>query len=150
MSVLTTKRSVFVLGSLVAMAAVSTTGILRSQTTPQASAEIKHEKEVLSKAMARKLKSTQDLVKALAVEDFAQIDASAALLKQIGQDTLWKVSPNVTYIKYASEFSTISGQLAAAGRDKDLNAATLAYVRLTINCIDCHKFVRDGRILGEK
>jgi hypothetical protein len=106
--------------------------------------------KVLGPAMALKLKHTHELITALTVEDFDRLADSAIELKRVGRDTLWKVSPNITYVKYSSEFAAIADELARCARERDLNGATLSYVRLTINCVDCHKFVRDNRVLDPK
>ena len=37
--------------------------------------------------------------------------------------------------------------LTKSARDRNLDAATLAYVRVTKGCVDCHKFVR-GKLVG--
>ncbi len=106
--------------------------------------------KVLQQAMDMKLKHTHELITCLAVEDFEKLGKNAEALKRIGRDTLWKVSPSVAYIKYSTEFTAISDELARCAKEKDLNGATLAYVRLTINCVDCHKYVRNDRILDPK
>ena len=35
--------------------------------------------------------------------------------------------------------------MQAKAKAKNLDGATLAYVRLTMNCIECHKYVRDHK-----
>jgi hypothetical protein len=106
--------------------------------------------KVLGPAMALKLRHTHELITALAVEDYDRLADSTQALKRVGRDTLWKVSPNIAYVKYSSEFAMIADELARCAREHDLNGATLSYVRLTINCVDCHKDVRDHRILDPK
>jgi len=106
------------------------------------------QRKVIQEAMANKLKSTHDVVTALSVEDFALLADSAQRLKQIGQNVLFKVSPNLTYVKYSAEFATLADELARRAQEKDINGATLSYIRLTINCVECHKFCRDSRIFG--
>jgi hypothetical protein len=103
--------------------------------------------KVLGPAMALKLRHTHELITALAVEDFDRLADNAEALKRVGRDTLWKVSPNLAYVKYSSEFAMIADELARCAREHDLNGATLSYVRLTINCVDCHKLVRNNRVL---
>ena len=71
-------------------------------------------------------------------------------MKQIGQDTLWKISPNLTYVKYSAEFASVADELARRAKENDLNGVTLSYVRLTINCVECHNFARDNRIFDTK
>jgi hypothetical protein len=108
------------------------------------------QRKAIQQAMAEKLKQTHTIVTALAVEDFAQLGDAAQKLKQIGKDTLWKVSPNLTYVKYSAEFVSQADELGRRAKEGDLNGATLSYIRLTINCLECHKFARDNRIFGAK
>jgi hypothetical protein len=108
------------------------------------------QREVLGRAMAKKLRHTQELIAALAVEDFTRLADNAQSLKVIGEQTLSKVSPNLTYVKYSAEFTALAEELARRAKAADLNGATLSYVRLTINCVECHKFTRDQRVLGRR
>jgi hypothetical protein len=119
-------------------------------TTPSPRDDPEQQRKALSRSMAMKLKHTQELVAALAVEDFVQLADNARALKEIGRDTLWKVSPNLKYVKYGAEFTSIAEELERHAREKDLNGATLSYVRLTLNCVECHKYLRDNRILDPK
>jgi hypothetical protein len=100
--------------------------------------------------MQKKLKYAQILIEGLANEDFALIRDNTRELRKIAGDAQWKISPNLTYIKYSSEFATIAEELERRASEKDLNGATLSYIRLTINCVDCHKFVRDNRIFDDR
>ena len=69
-------------------------------------------------------------------------------LRLIGDSTLLKISPNLEYAKYSIEFSSIVDELGRRAKDHDLNGATLSYIRLTVNCVECHKYVRDKNIFG--
>lgn len=106
------------------------------------------QRKILAPIMAKKLRHTQQLIAALAVEDFARVASDARELKLIGEATLSKVSPNLDYVRYCGEFTALADELARRARDHDLNGVTLSYVRLTINCVECHKYVRDRHILG--
>jgi hypothetical protein len=100
--------------------------------------------------MKSKLQHTQFLIDGLAREDFGLILDHANELKRLGEDSLKRISPNLTYVKYAVEFVNITDELARRAKDQDLNGATLSYIRLTINCVECHKFTRDNRILDRR
>ena len=92
--------------------------------------------------MRQKLKHAQSLIEGLAVEDFGMIRDNARALRKVAQDAQWRVSPNLMYVKYSAEFADIADELERRATEKDLDGATLSYVRLTINCVDCHKYVR--------
>jgi hypothetical protein len=100
--------------------------------------------------MKEKLKHSQALLGGLAVEDFAMIGDHARQLRAIGEASLKRVSPNLTYIKYSAEFVSITDELERRAKDEDLNGATLSYIRLTMNCVECHKYTRDFHLLDQR
>jgi hypothetical protein len=100
--------------------------------------------------MRQKLRHAQFLIEGLANEDLALIRDNARALRKIAGDAQWRVSPNLAYVKYGAEFAGIADELERRANEKDLNGATLSYIRLTINCVDCHRFVRDNRILDSR
>ncbi|MFI5459758.1 MAG: hypothetical protein ACHRXM_30400 [Isosphaerales bacterium] len=117
----------------------------RAQGNPSDDDE-KH--KVLARVMEKKLRYSHRLMTSLAIEDFARLQDDARELKLIGEATLSKVSPNLDYVKYAMEFSSVTEELGRRARNHDLNGATLSFLRLTMNCVDCHKVVRDKNIFG--
>ncbi len=110
-------------------------------------AQVESQKGALRKAMLQKLRSVQDVIAALAIEDYEVISSSASMLKRIGSGTLGKATPDLTYIKFSSEFTSLAADLEARAKEGDLNGATLSYLRMTINCVECHKHVRTARLL---
>jgi hypothetical protein len=108
------------------------------------------DRQEIRKDMAEKLKGAQELMTGLAIENYEMLADRANVLRRIGAGSLAKVSPSLEYLKYNAEFVAIAEQLERRARTRDLNGATLSYVRLTINCVECHKYVRDERILIPK
>jgi hypothetical protein len=115
---------------------------------PDARDDAEQRRKILASAMAKKLRHAHQLMTSLATEDFAQMAIDAGELKRIGETALMKASPNEDYIKYATEFSSVVEELGRRAKAHDLNGATLSYMRLTMNCVECHKYVRDKSILG--
>jgi hypothetical protein len=118
----------------------------RDRPNPRLEAERQH--NILAPIMEQKLRYTHRLITSLAIEDFKQMALDARELKLIGETTLMKVSPNLEYVKYSAEFSSVVEELGHRAKAHDLNGATLSYIRLTMNCVDCHKYVRDKNVLG--
>jgi hypothetical protein len=110
--------------------------------------EAERQHKVLAPIMDKKLRYTHRLITSLAIEDFQQMALDARELKLIGETTLMKVSPNLEYVRFSTEFSSVVEELGHRAKAHDLNGATLSYIRLTMNCVDCHKYVRDTNILG--
>jgi hypothetical protein len=68
-------------------------------------------------------------------------------MRELSEDARWQVSPNVNYLRLSAEFQDLAGELATTAKDKNLDGATLAYVKLTMNCVKCHKLVRAERLI---
>jgi hypothetical protein len=118
----------------------------RDQANPVAEARQQH--RILEAAMDAKLRHTHRLITSLAVEDFARMAQDAAELRRIGESALLKISPDVEYVKFCTEFSTVVEELGRRAKAHDLNGATLSFIRLTMNCVECHKHVRDKNLAG--
>lgn len=118
---------------------------LRAQPGPPGG--VAPRRSAVGQAMQSKLKHTHELIDALAVEDFEQLTESARTLAEIGRETLAKVSPDSSYARYSAEFSATADELARRAKMNDLDGVALSYVRLTMNCVDCHRLVRDEHLL---
>ena len=92
--------------------------------------------------MTRKLASANKLLEGLAIEDFEMLDDSAARLELLSQEAGWQVLQTPEYRRMSDSFRHAVGQLQVAAKEKNLDAASLAYIRMTITCVDCHRHVR--------
>ena len=96
--------------------------------------------------MRTKLEYSKKVLEGLTLEDYDAIGKSAKSLRLLSQAAEWEVPtiPNATdYVYLTREFQEISDELAKKASQKNIDGATLAYVRLTMNCVRCHKYVRD-------
>ena len=50
----------------------------------------------------------------------------------------------------STEFERVTTKLAKYASEKNLEGASLMYVQLTLNCVDCHRFVRDKGLQVKK
>ena len=98
--------------------------------------------------MREKLEHSQNILKALTEEDYFTIGKDAKRLSAMTQEASWQAFQNPDYAQFSIAFRRQANTLTKAAGDKNIDAATLAYVRLTMSCIDCHKFVR-GKLIGE-
>ena len=97
--------------------------------------------------MRDKLELSQGALEGLATEDYALIIAKGTKLSAMSQEVDWRVFENPDYDQQSVTFRRHVTSLVKAAEAKDLDAATLAYVRLTVSCVDCHKLVR-GKLLA--
>jgi hypothetical protein len=93
--------------------------------------------------MEAKLLYSQKLLGALANENYDQIAAQAQNLKLLSLESTWNILQTPEYIQHSADFRRRADHLSKAAKQKNLDAAALAYVQLTLNCIECHKHVRD-------
>jgi hypothetical protein len=92
--------------------------------------------------MQRKLEHAQKVLEGIVVEDFDLIEKNARALSLLSQAAEWQILPSAEYRRHREEFRRTTESLAKAARDKNVEAAALAYVQLTMNCVNCHKYVR--------
>lgn len=97
--------------------------------------------------MRDKLELSQRVLEGLANEDYDLIIAKGTKLSAMSRDADWRVFENPNYDQQSAIFRRHVDSLVKAAKDKNLDAATLAYVRVTMSCVDCHKLVR-GKLLA--
>lgn len=101
--------------------------------------------EKVSKFMRAKLIHSQKILEALALEDFAQLAKHSQDLKLLSQESNWNVLQTEQYVLHSQDFRRRADALTDAAKKKNLDGASLAFVELTLNCVQCHKHVRDVR-----
>jgi hypothetical protein len=95
--------------------------------------------------MRMKLEFSKNVLEGLTLENYAMISKNAKALKTLSEAAEWEVPtiPNVNeYVAFTSEFQKLSDELAKKATDKNIDGATLTYLKLTMNCVNCHKYVR--------
>lgn len=96
--------------------------------------------------MQQKLGNAQKVLEGVAVQDFALIEKHAQELSLISNRIEWQVMKTPEYLQYSNDFRRSLDQLARAASNKNIDAAALAYVQMTMNCVNCHKHVREQRV----
>lgn len=92
--------------------------------------------------MRDKLELSQRILEGLANEDYDLIIAKGSRLSAMSQEAGWQAFENPEYAEHSLTFRRNVDAVVRAARGRNLDGATLAYVRITMNCVDCHKFVR--------
>jgi hypothetical protein len=126
------KRAIFV-GCVLLIAAFWLATTLRGQR-PQTND--------LKDFMRAKLLHSQKLVEGLTTENYEMIAKHAQDLSLLCEDEQWQVFRTSDYIARSKEFRRAADALTEAGRAKNLDAASLGYVDVTLKCVECHKYLR--------
>lgn len=98
--------------------------------------------------MKQKLEMSQNILAGLTKGDFDAIEANAQkmnlvnyLEKQIAAD-----QPHYKeYTRQLTAFETANRDLLRQAAKKNIEGSTLAYMQLTVSCVQCHKIVRDAK-----
>jgi cytochrome c556 len=100
----------------------------------------------VSEFMRAKLVHSQKVLEGLATENFDQIAKNAQDLSLLSQAATWQVLQTAEYRDRSTEFRRSADALAEAAKKKNLEGAALAYVDVTMKCVNCHKYVRQVRM----
>lgn len=95
--------------------------------------------------MRLKLPHAHRVLDGIILEDYDLIAKSANQLSLLSQEANWNVLQTPEYLQHSVEFRRAVESVSRAARDKDADEATLAYMEMTLKCVNCHKYVRDAR-----
>ena len=90
--------------------------------------------------MRAKLAHAQDVLAGLALEDYDAIARAAQELSLASQASSWQVLQTAEYARQSGEFRRSCESLKTAAREKNLDAATLAWMEVTMKCVQCHRY----------
>ena len=93
--------------------------------------------------MRAKLGHAQLVLEGLALADYDLIARGAHDLALASQASSWQVLQTEDYARQSREFRRACESLRSAAKDKNLDGAALAWMEVTLKCIQCHKYVRD-------
>jgi hypothetical protein len=100
-----------------------------------------------AEVMKQKLTHTQDVLRGIALEDYAAIEVSAKKLNQLSQATGWFARQTPEYELFTAEMRRQTDALGRAAKNRNIDAATLAYFQLTVSCVNCHKYMRGSKVV---
>ena len=102
---------------------------------------------VAKEFMREKLGHSQRVLEGIVTEDFDLIIAKGAVLSAMTREADWRLFENPEYDEQSRVFRRHVDAIVKAARDKNSEAATLSYVRMTMSCVDCHRLVR-GKLVA--
>lgn len=107
-------------------------------------------KDKVAGFMRLKLGHSEKLLEGIALADFAMIEKNAQELSSLSRDEMWQILQTPDYLQHSIEFRRSADRVVAAAKKNNIDAAALAYVGLTMQCVNCHKHVRDVRMAGRE
>jgi cytochrome c556 len=95
--------------------------------------------------MRQKLQTMHQLLEGLVLEDYTVIEKSASMLANISKASTWHKTDNEEFQLYAKSFQNSAIFLQEMARKKNLEGIAMGYIRVNLDCMQCHNFVRTGR-----
>jgi hypothetical protein len=92
--------------------------------------------------MKLKLDHAQKVFCALAKNELETAASNAASLAALTRDARWRRSETPEYLARSVEFERTATTLADMANAKNSEGAALAWVQLTAQCLDCHRWMR--------
>ena len=103
----------------------------------------KASKAQLGSFMELKLEHAKGILEGLATEDFEQIARSSQALTALSLESSWNAHTTTEYLDHSADFRRALNVVTSAAREENLNRAALGYVSMTVQCMECHRYLRD-------
>lgn len=97
--------------------------------------------------MRAKLEHSQRVLEGITTANHEMIAKHAQEISLLSQAEMWQVLQTPEYFERSAEFRRAADALTQAGKEKNLDGATLAYVDMTVKCVNCHKYVRKVKMV---
>jgi hypothetical protein len=105
--------------------------------------DVKPDRKKVSELMRRKLEHAQKILEGITMNNFKMIAQHADDLLKVSKEVEWNVIRTAKYELFSDEFRRTATALVKHAKDKNLDGASLTYLEATLNCFNCHRYVRD-------
>jgi hypothetical protein len=99
--------------------------------------------QALSRFMRQKLQASNLILEGLCTEDLKLVEDGSQTLMKMSHEERWRVSNDVLYRRYSTEFMHAVEELQKEAEAMDMNGTSLAWVNVTMKCLKCHEWVRN-------
>jgi hypothetical protein len=100
----------------------------------------------LSRVMRTKLTHAQKILEAVVTSDWAALASETEALEALTNDPRWAMLKAPQYARHSVDFRRAIQELRQAAARRDLEKAPTAYNAVTLQCVECHRFVARERI----
>lgn len=104
----------------------------------------------VASVMRDKLGHTQKILEAVVTSDWVALEAQSRVLEQLTNDRRWFVLNSPEYARHSMSFKQAVRDLHEAAVKRDLDETPKAYVAVTLQCVDCHRFLARERLANEQ
>jgi hypothetical protein len=98
--------------------------------------------------MHAKLTNSQSVLEGLTTEQFDLIQQGAERMIVMSKAAEWRVGQGDIYAQDTAQFVAAARDLVKQAKARNLDGATVSYLQLTMNCVSCHKHIREEKSVG--
>ena len=100
----------------------------------------------LNQVMREKLVHSQKILEAVVTSRWVDLETHSRELEQLTHDRRWMVLNYPEYATHSAAFVRTVQALHAAAARRDLEETPKAYVAMTMQCVECHRYLARQRI----
>jgi len=100
----------------------------------------------LNTVMREKLAHTQKILEAVVTSDWTSLETHTRELERLTTDRRWMVLNFPEYARHSVAFVQAVQALHTAAAQRDLENTPKTYVEVTLQCVECHRYLARARI----
>ena len=104
----------------------------------------------LGELMQQKLDHSQQLLAAVVLGNHVNVERYANELVLISEASTWSPLQTPEYLHHASDFRETANSLIEEANARNIDGVSLAYMEMTLTCVQCHKHVRGARMADSR
>ena len=91
--------------------------------------------------MRQKLDHSQAILAAVVTSNWAELQRRSEAIIKITNDPAWSVMKTPEYASQSQAFVRSVQEIVDAAKRHDLDEAPVAYMSMTLRCVQCHRYV---------
>jgi len=100
----------------------------------------------LNRVMREKLAHAQKILEAVVTSDWVSLETHTRELERLTKDPRWMVLKYPEYAQHSAAFVRTIQDLHRAAAQRDLEQTPKAYVAVTLQCVECHRYLARERL----
>ena len=97
----------------------------------------------LKEFMRKKLTASNQILEGLVVDDLSLVVSGSEALLKMSTAEKWRASNDIIYLQHSRDFRNSVETLRNKAKKQSIDGAALAWVDVTMSCIQCHEWVRN-------
>ena len=99
----------------------------------------------LDRLMRQKLEHSQAILAAVVTSNWVELQRHSQALIELTGNPAWTVLKTPEFATQTQAFMRAAQELVDAAKRRDLDEAPVAYMSLTLRCVQCHRYVARTR-----